>query len=125
MQTGTPPTIERMLLDARAILNDVVPITGSVRYSDEDLIQAFNTALFEVRAKRPDAFLAMGLRIYLPLYRLPEDLAEPFPLDQIFYPLCVNYIVGRSELREDEFSEQGRAVALLNKFVTGLVQVAS
>jgi hypothetical protein len=121
----TRPTIGRMLLDARAILNDVVPITGSMRYSDEDLIQAFNSALAEVRAKRPDAFLAMGLRIDVPRFVMPADTTELFPLDQIFYPLCVNYIVGKSELREDEFAAEGRAVALLNKFVTGLLQVAS
>jgi hypothetical protein len=121
----TQPTIGRMLLDARAILNDVVPITGSTRYSDEDLIQAFNSALSEVRAKRPDAFLATGLRVGVPQFVMPGDQAEIFPLDQIFYPLCVNYIVGKSELREDEFAAEGRAVAMLNKFVTGLLQVAS
>lgn len=121
----TQPTIGRMLLDARAILNDVVPITGSVRYSDQDLIQAFNSALAEVRAKRPDAFLATGLRVSVPQYVMPDDTAASFPLDLIFYPLCINYIVGRSELREDEFAAEGRAVAMLNKFVTGLLVAAS
>jgi len=118
------PSIGRMLSDARAMLNDTVPITGSTRYTDTDLLQAFNSALFEVRAKRPDAFLAIGLRSYVPMYDT-ADMAEPFPLNQIFYPLCVNYIVGKSELREDEFAAEGRAVAMLNKFVTGLLQVAS
>lgn len=121
----TQPTIGRMLSDARAILNDVVPITGKTRYSDEDLIQAFNSALLEARAKRPDAFLATGLRVSVPQFVMPDDQAEVFPLDPIFYPLCVNYIVGKSELREDEFAAEGRAVAMLNKFVTGLLQVAS
>ena len=133
----TRPTIGRMLLDARAILNDVVPITGSVRYSDEDLIQAFNSALLEVRAKRPDAFLSFGplstpsgpsptmwLRDAIPQFG-PGDENQLFPLDQIFYPLCINYIVGKSELREDEFAAEGRAVALLNKFTTGLLTAAS
>jgi len=121
----TQPTIGRMLSDARAILNDVVPITGSVRYSDTDLIQAFNSALSEVRAKRPDAFLATGLRVSVPQYVMPDDTAAEFPLDLVFYPLCINYIVGRSELREDEFAAEGRAVALLNKFTTGLLVAAS
>jgi len=121
----TQPTIGRMLSDARAILNDVVPITGSVRYSDTDLIQAFNSALAEVRAKRPDAFLATGLRVSVPQYVMPDDTAAAFPLDSVFYPLCINYIVGRSELREDEFAAEGRAVALLNKFTTGLLGAAS
>jgi hypothetical protein len=119
------PTIGQVLADARVLLNDTVPISGSVRYSDEDLIGAFNTALLEARAKRPDAFLAMGLRGALPQYKLPDDVAVEFPLDQIFFPLFVYYVVGKSELRDDEFQAEGRAVALLNKFVTGLLQVAS
>jgi len=120
----TRPTVGQLLLDARAVLNDTVPITGSTRYSDTDLFQAFNAALFEARAKRPDAFLEMGLRIDVPSFG-PGDELQLFPLDQIFYPLFLNYIVGKSELREDEFAAEGRAVAMLNKFVTGLLQVAS
>lgn len=119
------PTIGRLLGDARAILNDVVPITGSVRYSDEDLIQAFNTALLEIRAKRPDAFLALGLRLPVPQYKMPDDAGVAFPLDQTFYPACLYYVVGRSELREDEFTQDSRAVALMNKFVSQLLQVSS
>jgi hypothetical protein len=118
-------TIGQVMADARVILNDTVPISGSVRYSDEDLIGAFNSALLEARAKRPDAFLAMGLRNTVPQYKLPDDQAAPFPLDPIFYPLFVYYVVGKSELRDDEFQAEGRAVVMLNKFVTGLLQVAS
>jgi len=122
---ATRPTLGRMLLDARAILNDVVPISGLVRYTDEDLIQAFNSALLEVRAKRPDAFLEMGMRIDVPQFVMPDDKGMLFPLDQIFYPLCVYYIVGKSELREDEAAQEGRAGATLGKFTAGLLQVAS
>ena len=118
------PSIGRLLQDARVILNDTVPISGSVRYTDDDLFQAFNSALLETRAKRPDAFLELGLRTGVPMYG-PGNENQLFPLDVIFYPLFVNYIVGRSELREDEMTQEGRAVVLLNKFVTGLLQVAS
>jgi len=121
----TRPTLGRMVQDARAILNDTVPISGSVRYTDEDLIQAFNSAFIEIRSKRPDAFLGMGLREVLPQFVLPDDKDLPFPLDQYFYPLCVYYIAGKSELREDEMTQEGRAVVMMNKFVTGLMQVAS
>lgn len=118
-------TIGRLLRDARAILNDTVPLTGAVRYSDEDLVQAFNTALFEARAKRPDAFLAMGLRAPVPEYKMPDDAETAFPLDITFYPAVLYYVVGRSELREDEFTQDSRATALMNKFVSQLLQVSS
>ena len=119
------PTIGQLLADARAILNDVVPISGEVRYSDGDLIQAFNAAMLEARAKRPDAFLAMGLRAAVPFYKMPDDAGTAFPLDQIFYPSFLYYVVGRSELREDEFTQDSRAVVLMNKFVSQLLQVSS
>jgi hypothetical protein len=117
-------TLGRLLLDARAILNDTVATSGSLRFSDEDLIQAFNHALLQARGKRPDAFLAMGLRGAVPQYTA-GDIETPFPLDQIFYSPFLYYIVGHSELREDTFTDDGRATALLNKFVTGLLQVMS
>jgi len=122
MLTATQPTIGRMLLDARTLLNDTVPISGSVRYTDEDLIQAFNSALLEIRSKRPDAFLASGLRIVVPQFLMPDDQGMEFPLNQIFYPACVNYLVGKAELRDDEFQQDSKSVLLLNKFVTDLVQ---
>lgn len=119
------PTLGRLLLDARAILNDTVETSGSLRFSDEDLIQAFNNALLQARAKRPDAFLVMGLRSEVPQFTMPDDVDTPFPLDQIFYSPFLFYVVGHSELREDTFTDDGRATALVNKFVTGLLQVAS
>lgn len=119
-------TIGGLLDEARGILNDRIPTSGGVkRYSDADLVSAFNDALLQARAKRPDAFLDMGMRNLVPQYQMPDDASTTFPLDPIFYPACIYYVVGRSELREDTFSDDSRAVTLLNKFVSQLLQVAS
>lgn len=119
------PTLGRLLLDARALLQDVVASSGELRYSDTDLIQAFNIALLQARAKRPDAFLSMGLRVGVPQYSMPDDVETEFPLDPTLYPAFLYYVVGHSELRDDAFAQDGRATVLMNKFVSQLLQVAS
>jgi hypothetical protein len=119
-------TIGGLILEARGILNDVVPTSGGVtRYSDADLIAAFNDALLQARAKRPDLFLAMGLRNRVPQYVMPDDADTTFPIDSIVYPAFIYYVVGRSELREDTFSDDSRAVTMMNKFTSQLLQLAS
>lgn len=117
-------TIGQVLAEARGILNDTTPITG-LRYTDADLIAAFNDALIQARAKRPDVFLDMGLRNIVPRYVMPDDTDVVFPIDQMYYPAVLFYVVGRSEIREDTFANDSRAVVLMNKFVSQLLQVAS
>jgi hypothetical protein len=119
-------TIGGLITEARVILQDVDPIIDGVnRFSDTDLVDAFNDALLQARAKRPDAFLDMGLRNPVPKYVMPDDSDTAFPLDTGFYPAFLFYVVGRSELREDTFAEDGRATVMMNKFVSQLLQVSS
>jgi hypothetical protein len=86
---------------------------------------AFNDALVQARAKRPDIFLDMGLRNPVPQYVMPDDGGTAFPVDPMFYPAFKYYIVGISEMREDSFSDDSRAVTMMNKFASQLLQVAS
>lgn len=121
-------TINSLCGEARALLQDVIP-TGSVngtRYSNQDLLDAFNDAVQQIRVKRPDAFLGMGLRTAVPIFTTTDLTAgTPFPIDNGFYPAVLYYVVGRCELREDTFSDNGRAISLMNKFVSQILQVAS
>lgn len=118
-------TLAVLLREARGILNDVVPTDGNTRFSDDDLIAAFNDALLQARAKRPDAFIDMGLRNPVPQYTMPDDAETVFPIDPMYWPAFLFYIAGRSELREDTFADNGRATVLMNKFVSQLLQVTS
>jgi hypothetical protein len=114
-------TIGGLLIEARRILSD----DDKVRYTDADLIAAFNDALLQARAKRPDVFLDMGLRNAVPQYTMPGDALTTFPLDPGLYPAFLYYVVGRSELRDDTYTQDSRAVTLANKFVSQLLQVVS
>lgn len=119
-------TIGGLLSEARGILNDVVSTDGGLtRYSDADLIAAFNDAVQQARTKRPDLFIAMGLRAQVPQYAMPNDVATAFPFDASLYAPVLYYVVGRSELREDTFSDDSRATVLMNKFVAQLLGLQS
>jgi hypothetical protein len=117
-------TIGSLLLDARNVLNDTIQVSGAYRYSDQELMNAFNDALLMTRTKRPDAFLKMGLRNPVPTY-LTTDTAVPFPIAQEFYPAFLFYTVGRTELKEDTFADDNRAVTLMQKFIALLMNVLS
>jgi len=119
-------TVGDLLGEAREILNDTVPISGAPRFEDSDLVHALNDALYQLRNKRPDAWLGFGLRQPVPQYVMPTDADTAFPVNDIlFYAPCLFYVVGRSELTEDTFSTDGRAVSLMNKFVAQILSVQS
>ena len=118
-------TLGGLILEARTLLQDKVQVDGSTRYSDQEMFENLNGALLEVRAKRPDLWLDIGLRVPVPVFDYVNDLATNFPLDSAVYPAVLYYVVGRTELREDTFATDGRAVTLMNKFVSQLMSVSA
>lgn len=120
-----PRTLGTIVAEARTLLQDEVEVDGTFRYSDDEMFENINGALLEVRAKRPDLFLDMGLRAALPTYSAAVDMGTAFPLDESVYTAVLYYVVGRTELREDTFAVDGRATVLMNKFVSQLLGVAS
>jgi hypothetical protein len=111
--------------EARSLLNDTVQTAGSsYRYSDADLVSFINAAIREIRAKRPDVFLGLGLRYASPIYS-QNDFALAWPLDESMYDAALYYTVGRAELREDTFTDDGRAQTLMTKFVNQIIKVES
>ena len=118
-------TVGTLVAEARQLLNDTIPISGAPRFTDAQLVAALNECLLQVRAKRPDAWLGFGLRTSLPVYVLPTDNVTPLPIEDQFYSAMLFYVVGRSELIEDTFSEDSRAVTMMSKFTTMLLKVAS
>lgn len=113
-------TVGALLIEARQLLNDVMPISGLPRFTDTALITVLNEGLLQIRSKRPDAFLLFGLRNPMPQFKLPADANTLLPFDDQFYSPLLFYVVGRSELVEDTFSDSGRAITLMNKFVSML-----
>lgn len=118
-----PRTIGSVLQEARVLLSDTRALP-TLRYTDDELMQAFNGFMVETRAKRPDLFLSWGLRRPVPYYDT-TDMVQFFPLDESVYDAFVYYVVGRCEAREDSFSEDSRAATLMNKAISQLLKVES
>lgn len=104
-------TVGQCVAEARVILQDTVM---PHRYSDDDLYANLSTAVAEARRLRPDLFLS-NLFGSPPRF-VPADSAALFPVSPLYVTSFINYIVGRAELRDDQFNSDTRANALLTSF---------
>jgi hypothetical protein len=119
-------TFATLIGEARTMLQDKIGTSGgALRYTDDEMFEAINSMLAEVRTKRPDLFLPLGLRQPLAFYTAAQDMGTAFPLDTSVYSAFVYYLVGRAELREDTFSDDSRAVSMMNKAVSQLLTIQS
>jgi hypothetical protein len=126
MPVSNPRTWGDLILEARTILQDKLPTSGSaLRYTDDEMFESINGFMTEVRTKRPDLFIWLGLRKPTPRYAAALDMNTPFPLDMSVYDAFVYYLCGRQELREDTWANDGRAVTLMNKGVSQLLSIQS
>ncbi len=119
-------TFGTLIGEARTLLQDKLGTNGgALRYTDDEMFESINAMLAEVRTKRPDLFLPIGLRKSLPFFSSATDMNVAFPLDTSCYSAFVYYLVGRAELREDTFSDDSRAVSLMNKSLSQLLTISS
>lgn len=106
-----PRTIGQCIAEARAILQDT---TTPYRYEDADLYALFNSAMSEMRRLRPDLFLSTLLDT--PALYTVASANTAFPVSETYWIAVVNYLIGRAELRDDQFNSDARASALLSAF---------
>jgi hypothetical protein len=105
-------TFAQLTASARVLLNDV----DKIRYSDAQLIEYANEAIADAKRVRPDLFLGQYTTA-LPTY----TLSSVVPLSPEYEIYLKDYIISRSEFRDDEFTVDGRAGAFLQKFRNGLL----
>jgi hypothetical protein len=128
MVTQTTKTMDDLFNEVRFILNDnQVPY----RYTDERIVYHYNTALREIFRLRPDLYIGFTNAILsanlVNTYSVsdlqvidgeanptPPDPPTPFPLDdRLAYGPCVFYVAGRTEIEDDEFADNNRAMKLM------------
>lgn len=108
-------SIKEMVEDARVLLQDT---RSPFRYRQSELVTNLNSALMQARRLRPDLFIGrFGKEDFA---YTADRLEEPFPLPAWYSEAFVEYMVGRAELRDDEFTNEGRAIALMNRFSSKL-----
>lgn len=114
-------TIPELITEARKLLKDTR--VSSYRYTDAYLVSLLNGAFGEIERLRPDAILGCCDSEEVPKYETADavDTSKDFPLENQFFMPVVFYIVGVTELADDEFTDEGRAQALINLFRQSLV----
>lgn len=110
-------TVADYVAQARVLLQDT--LANAYRYSDTELVQSLNLAMLEARRLRADLFLGRAV----PAYTVAD--ATVVDIDDQFRMAFLYYIVGNAQLRDEEDTQDERAVALVNKFTSQLLQVAA
>lgn len=90
------------------------------RYSDSDLVGFLNDALLEIYRVRPDLYFS-DFAVTQFVEADVDDTAKTLPIDDRYFSPVVYFVVGSAELRDDEFTVDGRAVTLMNQFSSKLL----
>lgn len=110
-------TVGQIITESRRLLQDQ---EEPYRYPDSDLVDALNIALLEARRVRADLFLPLNFDI--PYYDPATFTAtDPFDIEPMYRTSFVFYIVGRMEMRDDEQTQDQRAVAFTTTWKNQLV----
>jgi hypothetical protein len=118
MMPAALENVAQYIVEARRLLQDLnVPY----RYPDADLVDALNIGLLEARRLRADLFLPT----FNIEYFAPDATNKPVTFDPMYRQTLVYYMVGRAQLRDDEGTTDARAGALLTKFTSQLLTIAS
>jgi hypothetical protein len=109
-------TVNDAIIAAREILKD----PDGERYSDESLTRQIGEGVATMFRIRSD-FL-VGRRDPRPIYA-PGSLAERLPdvVSEYYFQPLIEWVVARVELRDDQFSQDGRAAALFSKMRAALL----
>lgn len=101
-----------LIHDSQVILQD----EQGIRYATNDLMRYANDGVQIAFRLRPDFKLGnytVGSVTYV--------ATDEVPLPEAYQMLISDYVVYRAELRDDEYSQDGRAASLQNKFISDLV----
>lgn len=106
-------TFQDVIDEVRVVLND----SEGVRYTSPQLLGYANDGVQEAFRLRPDWRLGnytASTTVYT------EGNTVPFPAG--YQMLLSHYVCYRAELRDDEYSQDGRAAALLGRFTSELTK---
>jgi len=118
-------TYADLISEARDFTQDAV---SPFRNEDVFYIRHINRGLGEIGRLRPDAFYELfdANNLNIPVVVESDDpdslvtpqvaTTEEFQIDQMFYAPMLAYLIGMSEVQDDEFTDEGRAAMLLQQF---------
>ena len=118
--SATGQTLNKLIASVREWLQDEAT---PYRYSDNDIVEAYNDFFLEARRLRPDLFTGI-FSDDLPVYS-SADGAEEFPLSAEFFVAAKYFVAGTISLRDDQYAQDGRALGFVNRAVAVLVTGAA
>lgn len=107
-------TITEFVSRARVLLQDTIP--NPYRYSDDDMLDALNFGLHEIRRVRPDLFIYQSdVTEYTAV-----DATQLTAVDQQYHYPLLHFVVGYIQLRDEEGANEARASSFIQSFVNKL-----
>ena len=116
----TLATVGDYVVEARRLLQDK---NAPYRYSDNEIVMALNLAIGEGRRARPELF-QQYFETDLPMYYADED-DELVDIPPMYRMAFLYFIVGHSQLADQEDTVDQRSAALLTKFISQLLSLPS
>lgn len=112
-------TVADYVREARILLQDVVP---TYRYGDAELVSNLNLGIMTARRNRPDLFLSVSTLPYFSAI----DVANltPFTMDPQYRVAFLFFMVGFAQLRDEEDTQDSRAIAFISKFTQQLMTLS-
>lgn len=108
-----------MVKRVRALVQDETP--DSYRYSTDSIVDAVNDAVLHMRRVRPELFLSANFQV---TDVDPDEIGSTnLPIEDHFSESLTYLAAGELMLRDDEFSQDSRAVHLMNKGIAMLTTV--
>ncbi len=115
-------TIKDLVYQAREVVQDLgmdFDYDGD-RHTDAKIIRILNTALADAYRLRADLFYP-NLDRATPSFTEADIAAETaWPYEDAYFSSFVDYVAGYIAMGDDEFSQNERAVTLLNRFTQKL-----
>ena len=114
-------TVGDLLSQIRTLLQDTDNTSGQYRYSTDSIIMNLNQGMSDMYRIRPDILLELGFKI--PRFS-SADLSVTIGIEDQYVPPLVYYAVGLTQARDDEQTQDSRAMAFLKTFQATLLTVA-
>jgi hypothetical protein len=118
----TLTTIGDLVSQIRTLLQDVDnSATSGYRYSTDSIIMNLNQGMTDMYRIRPDIFLENNFQI--PVFSSGQLDAE-VGIEEQYIPPLVYYAVGLTQARDDEQTQDSRAMSFMKTFQSTLLTVS-
>ncbi|HEY1440390.1 MAG TPA: hypothetical protein VGF65_06045 [Mycobacterium sp.] len=120
--SDTLGSVGDLLSQVRTLLQDTDNSSGQYRYSSDSIVTNLNQGMLEMYRLRPDIFLSLGFVV--PTFS-SAALDVALGIEPQYVPPLIYYVVGLTQVRDDEGTQDTRASAFLQRFTAQLMTVTA